>query len=388
MKKKITFKLWLTVLFKGICQFLQKIAKLFGYKEGTTFGKVIWRIFATCFTLLFLICTIAFVYAFCYEVVYRDWIRPHTVEIVYSDRHLSNHIVFQELYYQDKGRVYDENLKKVIVEEVDWVVISDDKDSLAVFAKDGKRGYLNRFTGEVTLPAIYTRAWVFSEGLAAVEKDNELVFINHSGDVVIDKDFEVHFDDPQYAFHDGYCVVRSAVDGKSGLIDRQGNWVLKPEYEVIVHEYKFWKVKKDDVYGLYSENMDLIYDVKNPQIDICDDVIEVRYPDHTAKRYDFEGNVLVDFVIDNVENMHYATTELENRSDEDGYQSNSIIYDVAKCQKYMVRSGYYNEYYGLIDRNGKRITPPEYSSIEAIAEDLYLCQPQGVIINGKGQQVK
>jgi hypothetical protein len=33
MKKKITFKLWLTVLFKGICQFLQKIAKLFGYKE-------------------------------------------------------------------------------------------------------------------------------------------------------------------------------------------------------------------------------------------------------------------------------------------------------------------------------------------------------------------
>ena len=111
MKKKITFKLWLTVLFKGICQFLQKIAKLFGYKEGTTFGKVIWRIFAACFTLLFLICTIAFVYAFCHEVVYREWIRPHTAEIVYSDKHLSNHVVFQELYYQDKGRVYDENLK-------------------------------------------------------------------------------------------------------------------------------------------------------------------------------------------------------------------------------------------------------------------------------------
>jgi hypothetical protein len=96
----------------------------------------------------------------------------------------------------------------------------------------------------------------------------------------------------------------------------------------------------------------------------------------------------VDFVIDNVENMHYATTELENRGEEDGYQSNSAIYDVARCQKYMVRSGYYNEYYGLIDRDGKRITPPEYSSIEAIAEDLYFCQPQGIIINGKGQQVR
>lgn len=151
MNKKISFKLWLTVLFEGICQFLQKIAGLFGYKEGTTFGKVIWRIFVSCFTALFLIGTVIFVYAFMYEVVYREWIRPHTVEIVYSDKHLSNHIVFQELYYQDKGRIYDEILKKVVVEEVDWVVVSDDKDSLAVFAKNGKRGYLNRFTGEVSI---------------------------------------------------------------------------------------------------------------------------------------------------------------------------------------------------------------------------------------------
>ena len=126
----------------------------------------------------------------------------------------------------------------------------------------------------------------------------------------------------------------------------------------------------------------------NPQIDIFDDVIEVRFPDHTTKRYDFEGNILVDFVIDNVENMHYATTELENHENEEGYTSNSVIYDVAKCQKYMVRGGYYNEYYGLIDRSGKIVTAPEYTSIEAIAEDLYLCQPQGIIINGKGRQVK
>ena len=388
MKKKISFKLWLAVFWTGICQLVQKVAKMFGYKEGTVFGKVIWRILATCFTLLFLMFTIAIVYTFCDEVVYRDWIRPHTSEAVFSDSHISNHIVFQELYFQDKGRVYDENLKKVVVEEVDWVVVSDDKDSLAVFSKNGKRGYLNRFTGEVVLPAIYTRAWVFSEGLAAVEKDNELVFINHTGDVVIDKDFAVHFDNPQYAFHDGYCVVKNAADGKSGLIDRQGNWVLEPEYNVIVHEYQFWKVRKGSLYGLYSEKLDLIYDVENSQIDISDDVIEVRYPDHTAKRYDFEGNLLVDFVIDNVENMHYATTELHNNEDEDGCSSHSAIFDVAKCQKYMVRSGYYDEYYGLMDRNGKRITSPEYSSIEAIAEDLYLCQPQGIIINGKGQQVK
>lgn len=352
-----------------------------GYKEGATFSKVIWRIFASCFAVLFLIGTIVFTYEFCCEVVYREWIRPHTVEMVYHERHLSNHVVFQDLYYRDKGRVYDENLKKVIIEDVDWVVTSDDKDSLAVFSKNGKRGYLNRFTGKIVLPAIYTRAWVFSEGLAAVEKDNELVFIDHSGNVVIDKNFDVHFDESQYTFHNGYCVVKSAVDGKSGLIDKQGNWALKPEYETITHRYQFWKVQKNGVYGLYSNNMDLIYDVVNPEIDIWDGVIEISFPDHTAKQLDFEGNVLVDFVMDSVENMHYATTKLENYENADGY---TPIYDVAKCQKYMVRSEYHNEYYGLIDRSGRRITQPEYMSIEAIAEDLYLCQPQGIIINGKG----
>ena len=41
-----------------------------------------------------------------------------------------------------------------------------------------------------------------------------------------------------------------------------------------------------------------------------------------------------------------------------------------------------------MDRNGKRITLPEYTSIEAVGKDLYLCQPHGIIINGKGQQVE
>jgi len=394
MNKNISFKLWLTVLCKGICQFFQRVAKLFGYKEGTVFGKVVWRICACCITLLLSIFTIVVVYTFVYEVVYCDWIRPHTSEVVYDERYLSNHIVYQNLYYQNEGRIYDDVQKKVVVDKVDWVVTSDEPDSLAIFSKGGKRGYLNRFTGEIEIPAIYTRAWGFSEGLAAVEKDGELLFIDHSGHVVIDKDFEVYSDDPEYAFHDGYCVMQSAVDGKLGLIDREGNWALQPEYDGITHEYSFWKVEKDELYGLYSDKMELMFDVVNPQIEIDGnaEVIEVRFPDHTAKRFDFEGNVLVDFVIDHVTNMHYSTTELNNQAEEaeedDSYSNNSfVIYAVAQCQKYLVSCGYY-DYYGLIDRNGRIITQPEYSSIDAIAEDLYLCQPHGIIINGKGERVK
>ena len=45
-------------------------------------------------------------------------------------------------------------------------------------------------------------------------------------------------------------------------------------------------------------------------------------------------------------------------------------------------------YYGLMDRNGKRITPPIFTSIEAIGMDLYFCKPQGIVINGKGKRVE
>lgn len=49
---------------------------------------------------------------------------------------------------------------------------SDDKDSLAVFARNGKREYTNRFTEKIAVSQNYTRAWIFSEGLVAVEKES------------------------------------------------------------------------------------------------------------------------------------------------------------------------------------------------------------------------
>ena len=233
MKKKISFKLFFAVLWRGVCQVFEFIAKVFGYKDQSTYAKVVWRIFAGCITSLVALFTGVFLYAFATEVVYDDWIRPHTNdEYVFEEKHISNHIVFQDLY-GPTGRIYDELQKKVLLTEVDWVVTSEDKDSLAVFSKEGKRGYVNRFTGEVAVPLSFTRAWVFSEGLAAVEKDNELVFIDHSGNVVIDKDFDVHFNQPSYAFKNGYCVIQDAVSGKEGLIDMKGEWVLNPEYDNI-----------------------------------------------------------------------------------------------------------------------------------------------------------
>ena len=391
MKERITFRMFFTVLWRGVCQVFEFIAKVFGYKDSSTYAKVVWRIFAGCITALVALFTFAFLYAFATRVVYDKWIHPYVAEeCVYESLHISNNIVYQDIS-GPTGRIYDEAQKKVVLTGLDWVVTSDDKDSLAVFSKEGKRGYINRFTGEVAIPLSFTKAWVFSEGLAAVEKEGELVFIDHSGNVVIDKDFYVHFSEPAYTFKGGYCVIQDPVTGKSGLVDRNGNWALAPEYDNICNCNGFWRVEKENRHGLYSSALKEMFPVTCTAIWLYEEgVIEVRSADNTAQRYDYAGNVLVDFVIDEVENMQYETTELKNSiaSSDDCYEDNSV-YAVAECLRYRVNAGCgYSDHYGLMDRNGRRITGPIYTRVEAIAKDLYLCHPHGIIIDGKGKIVE
>lgn len=391
MKKRVSFKLFFTVIWRGLSQVFQFVAKIFGFKDESTYAKVIWRIFAGCITSLVCLFTFGIFYCFVNEVVYPKWIMPHTDEGVYSNTHISNYIVYQDMYSSVTGRLYDTEKKKVLVSGLDWVVTSDDKDSLAVFSKDGKRGYINRFTGEIEIPLEYSKAWVFSEGLAAVESNKKLLFINHDGDVVIDKDFQPYYNESSYVFKNGYCPIKDHATGNTGLINKNGNWVLEPVYDYVYFDKGFWQVQKDGMNGLYNHNLVLMFATTNTGISISesDKTIEVRAADHIARRYDFEGNILVDFVIDDISNMVYEMDELRNDiTNSEENDTDTKVYGIANCQKYLVRTGKYDDYYGLLDRNGKRITDPIYSYIEAIGKDLYLCQPQGVIINDKGEIIK
>lgn len=134
------------------------------------------------------------------------------------------------------------------------------------------------------------------------------------------------------------------------------------------------------------------------QILICSSLLrirrlmyEVRHADHITRRYDHDGNMVVNFVIDEVDNLQYETTELRNDMESvDGEYTDNKIYGIADCQRYLVRSRNYStpDYYGLLNRNGRIVTLPIYTSIEAIGKNLYLCQPDGVIVNNKGEIVK
>ena len=118
---------------------------------------------------------------------------------------LSDKYVYEE-FSNGKKRVKNRATQQVILDRLEWLVTGDKADSLAVFCRKGKRGYLNCYTGEVVIPAQYERAWVFSEGLAAVMSGGKIGFIDRQGRTVIPPtwSYPVGSQEMDYLFKGGY----------------------------------------------------------------------------------------------------------------------------------------------------------------------------------------
>ena len=100
----------------------------------------------------------------------RDW----------WDKQVSKHVSLHS-FADGKYRVYNNVTGKYTTEKIKWLSETSENDSLAVYAIHGRRGYINTNTGEIVIKAeenAYTKAWVFSEGLAAVMKNGKVGFIN------------------------------------------------------------------------------------------------------------------------------------------------------------------------------------------------------------------
>lgn len=356
--------------------------------------KTLSRIFAVCGALLMVLFTAVVLYVFVSEIVLDKWVKNvkcRNTQFITHVKHISNGIVFQRVVYKGRAsaRLYNLFTKEVMLEGIDWVAVSDDKDSLAVFSKDNRRGYVNRFTGETAIKPVYTRAWVFCEGLAAVEENGKLKFINHKGDIVIDNNLEVHHNDLSYGFRNGYCLIRDKVNDKFGFIDTSGNWVKEPVYDY-VHQYDgFVEVGTDTGRGLYSADMAELLppEYASISIDVDNRIITARKKDDTAVLYDFAMNVLNDCLIAEIIKLDYDAN-IEHIINEEGEEVCEKVYKMANCYAYRVSGRHYGGHYGLMTKNGIRITKPLYSSIEAIGPNRYLCQPHGVILNDSGIPVE
>lgn len=86
--------------------------------------------------------------------------------------------------------------------------------------------------------------------------------------------------------------------------------------------------------------------------------------------------------------LFYSKQNEEEEAEEDTYGAvPTFRRDVATCMRYEADYGWY----GLMAPDGRLITPPSYVNIEAISEDLYLCETtcgRGVVLNSKGKKVE
>ena len=285
----------------------------------------------------------------------------------YWDRILSDNITLHS-FADNKWRVYDKQTGEYTTDKINWLSEVPENDSLAVYALPNKRGYINVNTGRIIIDAEannYCKAWVFSDGLAAVMKDGKIGFINANNEVVIPFQFdysdECRMCDFGYLFHNGYCIMTNA-NGDLGLIDKSGNWVVEPSYDEIwsPHTSGYRVIVKDNKHGVLDSNCNVVYPAEYGYISIIPDGF-VLTKGGRQWQVDFEGNIVQPFMFDGTYYLKYPN----------GYDScGDLTYEFADFVKYEVMNSY-----GIMNRiTGEPITPAIYSDINMLSKNLFEVQ--------------
>ncbi len=336
------------------------------------FGRLAWRTIRNWWknrskwlrrsiVAIFIIVPVGFVALVAYALYEDEYGRD------YWDRKLSDNITLHS-FSDNKWRVYDKQTGEYTTEKINWLSETSENDSLAVYALPNKRGYINVNTGRIVIDAKtndYQKAWVFSDGLAAVMRDGKIGFINKRNEIVIPFQFDYSDKcsmwDFGYVFHNGYCAMTDT-DGNLGLIDKNGNWIVKPAYDEIwaPHSSGYRVIIKDGKYGVLNSIGVNVYSAEYRYISILNDGFVLT---KGGKRWqvDFQGNIVQSFMFDSTYYLNYPI----------GYDENGDIqYAFADFMKYEVMNRY-----GIMNRiTGEPITPAIYSGINMLSRDLFEVQ--------------
>lgn len=358
-----------------------------------TIGRWAWRKFRiwwkrrrNWFKILIVCCILVLFSAYVYNTAWRMYYRHFyydrdNFEITYKTSVRS--------CYNGTYRLYDDYAQKYISPRYKWISYSinheDYDDSLTVFCdRKGKRGFINVHTGEVAIEAQYEAAWVLSDGLAAVMKDDKIGFINRNNEIVIPFKFGhykriIDYSQIDYAFHNGYCLMLNE-DGYYGIIDKTGEWVVEPIYYHIFKSYNtngYVLVTENDKQGLVNMKMETIFPPEYDNIEAVEGGYIVTKENRMWKT-DFDGNVTVPFMFDYMGDISYLV----------GYdKDDKFVYKLSEDFK----EYYIGDYIGIYNiKNREIVTPAIYTDIEMIAEDLFrveLSNEAYYLIDGKGNMI-
>lgn len=396
---KQAIKLFWKGLTGILSAFANWITTILGMNDDSKYGKILRRIVGTCFATLALVLTVTVLSAWGYNI-YREcawrWCGSSDNEY-YNNQFVSRSIYFHDDYGSTNGYIFDQDGKKLI-KGVQWISKPLGEDSLVVYSNGKKRGYFNMYTGEIVVKPTYKHAWVFSDGLASVEIDGNIKFIDTKGDVVFDPHIKYKPCMDGYVFHNGLCIMENDKGDRKGLIDKQGKWALLPEYFCIEISDSLYILDKGKEQSVIDARLQEVIPFMKASLTVHSDVIEAVMEDHTVRTYNRQGALISDFNICETSQLLYDTNEIRysasyeyddegnvTSKNEEGEQS--MRQAVAHCMKYQSAYGWY----GLMSPNGTIITPPCYNSIEAVGTDLYLCSDghsNGILLNSKGENVR
>ncbi len=397
--KGISIKRAFALFWHGLTALLAGMASWFtvilGMKDESKYGKFLRRTVGTCFALLMIMLVVAAGGDFCNYAYRRLALRQNFGDEYWDQRQISPFVTYYS-FYSNKGYLKNSEGKKTIT-DIEWVATPWGADSLVCYSDGKKRGYFNMFTGKPVIDPKYDHAWIFSDGLASVDDGGWIKFIDASGKVVIDPQIPYIPGAEGYVFHNNRCIVHNERRDRFGLLDKQGKWVLQPEYFSIESSGNFWVVDNGESKSVLDSTLNTVIPFTKGQIWVSSEYISVTLSNHIIQRYDHSGEMINDFYINDVSYMTYESDELRYSTSKEYNEEGTLtsetenieplpVEKMARCRRYEAESGWY----GLMTADGKVITPPSYCSIQAIGYDMYLCKDNdedGVILNGKGQRI-
>ena len=389
------------LFWKGLTGILAATAEWFtvilGMRDESKYGKVIRRVVGGCFAIIMLLLAGTALNSCINHLYYRYLADNYDDSSSYSGQYLSRNVTYYSQEYLTNGYVETRDGKKT-VKNIHWIAKPLGNDSLVCYSNGDRRGYFNLLTGELAVKPQYKHAWVFSDGLASVDDNGWIKFIDAKGNVAIDLKIPYVSGADGYVFHNGHCVLHSNRRDKFGMIDKHGQWVMKAEYDRIQPVDSFWIASRGGKQCVLSGNLSVVLPFIDADLWVSDNGISAEMADHTLRKYDLQGNLVDDFLISGVENMVYESGELRYLKTHDGDEEGNMtgetedinpspVHKTARCKRYEAASGWY----GLMSPDGKVLTRPCYSEISAIGYDLYLCKigsMNGEVLNGKGIRVK
>ena len=297
---------------------------------------------------------------------YRD---NYTVYLRYTER-ISRNV---EVHHFNRGikKVFNTQTDRYTLDQIYWMSNPPEGDSLAVFSDiyrfdpASKRGYINIMTGEVVIPATeYSRAWHFSDDVAAVVKDGKVGFIDRQNNVVIP--FKFDYDpatediyDFGYMFYDGYSIMTTA-EGLFGIINKDGEWVVEPQYDQITgcDIYGWREVYNNGMVGLMATDGRIVYEPEYDYIMVTGFDAIVLAKEGLKWQEDSAGNVVKPLLYDYCKNLSYYVYDAESE-DYKELLSPYLLYTI-------------DEKEGIMHKNtGEILSPAVYENVSIVGTDRF-----------------